>query len=79
MKIEVHLYATLTRYIPEDVRNEDRSIEVPDGVTIEEVLETLKVPLDHVKLVFVDGVRANLKSELKPGSRLGVFPPVGGG
>lgn len=79
MKIEVHLYATLARYIERDLRNEDRTVEMPEGATVRATLEALTVPLDHVKLVFVDGVRADLDTVLEPGSRLGVFPPVGGG
>ena len=79
MNVQVHLYATLSRYIPEDVRNDDHSLDVAEGTTVMEVLEALQVPLDHVKLVFVDGVRADVNTVLKSGSRLGVFPPVGGG
>jgi len=79
MKIQVHLYATLARYIAEDVRDENDCVEVPEGATVLEVLEFLNVPLDQVKLLFVDGMRTDVSAELKPGSRLGVFPPVGGG
>ena len=58
----------------------DRSyLEVGEGTTIKALLENLKVPLETVKLIFVNGVHAKDNDVLKEGDRLGVFPPVAGG
>ena len=79
MKVEINLYATLARYLPQDVIDNNRLIDVREGSTIEELLLVLNVPDTQVKLIFLDGVRASKKEILKEGSRIGVFPPVGGG
>jgi sulfur carrier protein ThiS len=54
-------------------------MDVAEGATVEDVLRQLNIPAGLVKLIFVDGIHASRESNLKDGSRLGVFPPVGGG
>jgi molybdopterin converting factor small subunit len=80
MKVEVKLYASLGRYMPQAVLEKDQNyLEVGEGTTIKALLENLKVPLETVKLIFVNGVHAKNDDVLKEGDRLGVFPPVAGG
>jgi molybdopterin converting factor small subunit len=79
MKIEANLYATLARYLPNQLEKGSCVLDVADGATVDDVLRQLNIPIDLVKLIFVDGIHANRDSNLKDGSRLGVFPPVGGG
>ena len=79
MKIEANLYATLASYLPKQLENGSCVIDIADGATVEDVLQQLNIPIGQVKLIFVDGVHASRKSNLKDGSRLGIFPPVGGG
>lgn len=79
MEIEVNLYATLARYLPTPLEKGNCVMDVTGGATVEDVLQQLNIPADLVKLIFVDGVHASRESILKDGSRLGVFPPVGGG
>jgi hypothetical protein len=42
-------------------------------------LETIGVPLEKAKLVFINGKVGALDDQLQGGERVGVFPPVGGG
>jgi molybdopterin converting factor small subunit len=79
MKIEANLYATLARYLPNQPEKGSCVLDVAEGATVEDVLQQLNIPIDLVKLIFVDGIHAGRDSNLKDGSRLGVFPPVGGG
>ena len=79
MKVEINLYATLARYLPEKVRQNDRMMEVNDGITIGDLLQQLSIPAEKAKLVFLDGVHADAGAVLEEGSRIGIFPPVGGG
>lgn len=79
MKVEINLYATLSRYLPTAVKKSGGIMDVADGITVDTLLGQLEIPEELVKLIFVDGVHAHRKSVLKEGSRLGVFPPVGGG
>jgi sulfur-carrier protein len=80
MKIELKLYASLGRYMPQALVEKKQSyLEVGEGTTIKALLENLKVPLETVKLIFLNGIHAKDNEVLKDGDRLGVFPPVAGG
>ena len=80
MKIEVKLYASLGRYMPQAALESGQNyLEVGEGTTIKALLENLKVPLETVKLIFLNGIHARENEVLKEGDRLGVFPPVAGG
>ena len=79
MKIQVHLYASLTRHLPDEIRGKEPWIEVPEGASVRDLLVKWSVPIDQVKLVFINGIHAELDAVLKAEDRLGVFPPIGGG
>jgi sulfur carrier protein ThiS len=80
MKIEVKLYASLGKYMPQAILEKKQDyLEVAEGTTIKALLENLKVPLETVKLVFLNGTHAKGHEVLRDGDRLGVFPPVAGG
>jgi sulfur-carrier protein len=78
IEIEFRLYASLSRHLPESWRSSS-TVEVRKGMTVEELLESIKVPLDAVRVVFVNGVHAEADRVLSEGDRVGVFPPVAGG
>ncbi|MFO7460160.1 MAG: MoaD/ThiS family protein [Desulfatiglandales bacterium] len=78
MRIEFRLYASLARYMPEPWRNSSK-VEVREGTTVKDLLESIKVPLGAVKVVFVNGVHAEEDQAIRDGDRIGVFPPVAGG
>lgn len=78
IEIEFRLYASLSRYLPDYWRGAS-TVGVGKGMTVEELLESIKVPLDAVKVVFVNGVHAEADRVLSEGDRVGVFPPVAGG
>lgn len=54
-------------------------MELREGTKVRELLEQLKIPIDSVKLVFLNGVHARGDENLNDGDRVGVFPPVAGG
>ena len=74
-QIKLNLFATLTKY----------SHRIPDpcpitaGATVGELLDRLEIPRNHVRLIFINGVRGTLSTPLQDGDRVGLFPPVGGG
>ncbi len=79
MKVEVRLFATFTRYLPDHAEGHKIVLELADGTTAKQVLVQLRVPLEEIKLVFINSVHAEIEDVLKDGDRMGVFPPVGGG
>jgi molybdopterin synthase sulfur carrier subunit len=79
MKIDFRLFASLSRYLPEQRTGNLCTMEIPDGTTIGELLQRLGVPADVRKIIIVNGVHAGESQSLKEGDRIGVFPPVAGG
>jgi molybdopterin converting factor small subunit len=74
-QIKLKLYATLQMFMPN--RGEDYPIS--PGMTVRDVLMQLELPEEKAKLIFIDGMKAELSSRLNGGERVGIFPPVGGG
>ena len=79
MKIEVYLYATLSKCIPDGNNGPTHIVDVEEGTTVSDLLRQLGVPIQSAKLIFLDGIHSDLDAVLEEGNRLGVFPPVGGG
>ncbi len=79
MNIELHLYASLSGFLPPREGEESALIAFPEGITIREVLSRLKIPADLAKIILLNGIHAPEDAVLKEGDRLAVFPPVAGG
>nr|VFJ43208.1 MAG: Mut7-C ubiquitin [Candidatus Kentron sp. FW] len=83
MKIKLKLFASLGKYLPTGAVHNMVELEVPEGATIQAILDKSGVPAESVKLVFVDGVH-QFPEELdqrflEPGETVAVWPPVAGG
>ncbi|RJP43874.1 MAG: MoaD/ThiS family protein [Desulfobacteraceae bacterium] len=79
MDIELHLYATLAKYLPEDATSKTAMITMASGETVRDLITGLGIPEKTVKLIFINGVHGKKDTVLKDGDRVGLFPPVGGG
>lgn len=79
MKVEVRLFASFTKYLPDNAEGHKILLELAEGTTVEQVLVQLRVPLDEIKLVFINSAHAEIEDILQDGDRMGAFPPVAGG
>ncbi|MGE5850970.1 MAG: MoaD/ThiS family protein [Candidatus Methylomirabilota bacterium] len=79
MKIEIALFATLSKYLPPGAQNRRAVIEVKDGSTVRDVLNQLGVPAELPNILLVNGRQAPENTVLKDGETLSVFPPLAGG
>jgi molybdopterin converting factor small subunit len=80
IRVEARLYATLRKCHPEGKVGEALVRELAEGTTVQKFLkDELGVPLDEVKIVFVNGITRRFDHVLADGDRVGIFPPVGGG
>ena len=73
--IQLQLFASLKKFMPPVADN----YAIEAGITVGGLISQLDVPQDQIKLVFIDGVKAELSAILSGGERVGIFPPVGGG
>ncbi len=80
MKIQLNLFAFLTRFLPDPTESGfSNLVEIDEGTTIEGLLDHLKIPREQPKIIFLNGIHAEVSTVLKEGDRLGVFPPLAGG
>ena len=74
-QIQLKLFATLHEFTPPSAD----SYIIEPGISIFDLLEQIEMPRGKAKLIFINGVKAELTSTLEGGERVGIFPPVGGG
>ena len=79
MKIELRLYASLGRYLPEKKKGNSCIVEVEPGTTIQELFFRFHISPEARKIIFLNGIHAKGDEVLKEGDRVGAFPPVAGG
>jgi sulfur carrier protein ThiS len=54
-------------------------MKVPEGTTMANLMDRLKLPREEVKVVFVNGRARPMDWPLEPGDDVGIFPLVAGG
>ncbi len=84
MKIVFKLYASLTQYLPQEARLNNRlPLELPEGTSVAKVIEPFGLPPKLVHLVLVNGVyvppEERLSRVLVDGDVLAIWPPIAGG
>jgi molybdopterin synthase sulfur carrier subunit len=77
--VRVKLFATLRRYHPQLGIGEAMPVELPEAATVGQLVEQLRLPAEHVKVIFVNRVVRGEDHPLQDGDEVGIFPPVGGG
>lgn len=79
MKVEVCLFATLRRYLPEGAEGDTAVLDVPESTTVGDALTSFGIPPDFERLQVVNGLDAADDQVLREGDVLSVFPPLSGG
>jgi molybdopterin converting factor small subunit len=79
MKVEVALYATLSKYLPPGAQNRKAVIEANDGATVRAIMTQLGIPPELPNILLVNGRQAPDTAVLKDGETLSIFPPLAGG
>jgi len=79
MQVEVRVFATLRRYLPELGIGEAKIMEVAEGTTLDEIRGTLGLPGDEVKVIMVNHKQAFPDDPVQDGDRITYIPAVAGG
>ena len=74
MQVTVKLFADLR-----EGRFEVESTEVADQSRVTDVVQSLNIPPDQVKICLVNGRDAGTDRVIQNGDTVSLFPPVGGG
>jgi sulfur carrier protein ThiS len=88
MRVTFKLFAMLTDYLPQQLDGRPRSgnvieLDLPDGTTVQQVIDRYGLPARLVHLVLVDGTfipkEQRESRKLVDGETLAIWPPVAGG
>ena len=79
MRVEVRLFATLARYLPDDDPMGATFVEVAEGSTVADVARALGIPPDLSRIALVNDRDADEDRRLRAGDVVTLFPPLAGG
>jgi molybdopterin converting factor small subunit len=79
LKIEVRVFATLRRYVPELGVGEPKKMELPEGTSFDELRMQLGLPAEEIKIVMRNGIQTEMDELIADGDRIAYIPAVGGG
>ena len=79
IKVEVRLYGTLKERLQGDEANRPLFIELRNKTTLEQLLDSLAIPVEEVVVTLINGSAEGKSYSLKDGDVVDVFPPPIGG
>lgn len=80
MKIEVRLFAALSRHLPAGTTGKSAVLEVAEGVRLVELIRQLGIAPELAHLTLLNGVhQRETDVPLREGDVVAIFPPVAGG
>lgn len=79
MQVEVRVFATLRRYLPELGIGEAKIVQVEPGTTLDQLRERLGLPKDEVKIIMRNHLHAEFDDLVNDGDRITYIPAVAGG
>ena len=80
MIIEIKVFSTLQRYVAgSDMLVGDNRWEIPEGITARELGKKLKIPDKEIKIILINGRKADDNRVLNEGDSVYFFPLLMGG
>jgi molybdopterin converting factor small subunit len=80
MIVEIKVFSTLKRYVAEsDMMVGDNRWELPEGITARELGKKLKIPDKEIKIILINGRKADDGHVLHEGDSVYIFPLLMGG
>ena len=77
MNVQLKFFAGLRNLLPGG--EGPHYVELPEGATVGDALDSLKVPPEAPHILLVNAVHAERDQVLNDGDLLSAFPPVAGG
>jgi molybdopterin synthase sulfur carrier subunit len=77
--VHVKLFATLRQQFPELGIGKSMPVEIPQGWSVNKLIDFLKLPAGQIKIIFVNNQMQRQDFVLNDGDLVSIFPPVGGG
>ena len=83
MQVTLKLFASLTPYLPKHTKRNEVQLDVPEGITVAQMIEMQNLPNQLVHLVLLNGhfVAPDQRATMiiQENDALALCPPVAGG
>jgi sulfur-carrier protein len=79
MQVEVRVFATLRRYLPELGIGEAKIVQVEPGASLDQLRQSLNIPKEEVKIIMRNHLHADFDDLINDGDRITYIPAVAGG
>jgi len=79
MQVEVTVFATLRKYLPDLPVGGSKYIEVDPGATPADLMQILGLPAEEVKIAIRNHVQTELDEIVEDGDRVAFAPAIAGG
>ncbi len=79
IEVEVRLYGKLSEYSSQAEVGKAMVFPLQENTSLSSLLDQLHLPLEEVKLVFVNNQQRNNNYKLSDGDRVAIFPVIAGG
>ncbi len=79
MQVEIRVFATLRRYVPDMPLHSSYFMEVDEGATMAQIRDRLGLPEPEVKLVMRNFRQVEFCEVALPGDRIAFIPAAAGG
>ena len=83
MQVTLKLFASLSPYLPKNAKRDEVQLDVPEGITVAQMIEMQNLPNQLVHLVLLNGhfVAPDQRATtvIQENDALALCPPVAGG
>ena len=79
IEIELRLYGNLRRFLIGKKIGEAHSMQLEEDSTVEDVMTSLKIPHDDIKIIIINGRPKKIEDTLSNNDRVAIFPAIAGG
>jgi molybdopterin synthase sulfur carrier subunit len=79
MRVEVRVFATLRRYLPELGIGEAKVVQIESGTTLGQIMNDLGLPEKEVKIIMRNNLQADRDDLAYDGDRVTYIPAIAGG
>ena len=79
MRVKVKLIANYQSLLPAEAVGNTVEIEVPDDLTVLQILAPFGVPLDDTSVIVLNGLTVDLNSPVSEGDVVAAFSAIAGG
>ena len=79
IRVNVKLFATLTRYFPDYDPSKGIDVDMNEGVTVEDLLRTLNLSKNEAKSIFINGISKKITDRINDREQVKIFTLIVGG